>query len=341
MSNSSSWSNKTVLVTGAGGLLGSWLIEQLIKDGANVVALLRDTQASSLFTLKRLSEKIIVVHGNLCDYQSLIRILNEYDVDTVFHLGAQTLVGYANRSPLSTFHSNIEGTWNLLEACRLSPWVKKIIVASSDKAYGDQKILPYTEDTPLQGSHPYDVSKSCSDLIAHSYYKTYNLPVCITRCGNIFGGGDFHYSRIVPGTIKSLFNNERPIIRSNGLFSRDYIFVKDIVDGYIKLAESMDDSSLWGQAFNLSEEKPLTVLDIVQLITTLMKKDTIVPLIKNNATGEILDQHLSCKKARDTFKWKPLFGFEKGLKETIAWYLKYFVKNNLSINNTVQSFLQR
>ena len=341
MSNSSSWSNKTVLVTGAGGLLGSWLIEQLIKDGANVVALLRDTQASSLFTLKRLSEKIIVVQGNLCDYQSLIRILNEYDVDTVFHLGAQTLVGYANRSPLSTFHSNIEGTWNLLEACRLSPWVKKIIVASSDKAYGDQKILPYTEDTPLQGSHPYDVSKSCSDLIAHSYYKTYNLPVCITRCGNIFGGGDFHYSRIVPGTIKSLFNNERPIIRSNGLFSRDYIFVKDIVDGYIKLAESMDDSSLWGQAFNLSEEKPLTVLDIVQLITTLMKKDTIVPLIKNNATGEILDQHLSCKKARDTFKWKPLFGFEKGLKETIAWYLKYFVKNNLSINNTVQSFLQR
>ncbi|MFT6765300.1 MAG: CDP-glucose 4,6-dehydratase [Alteromonas naphthalenivorans] len=341
MNSNFSWNNKNVLVTGAAGLLGSWLIEQLIKDKAHVIALLRDTQVSSLFTLKNLSQKVTIIQGDLCDYQSLVRILNEYDVDTVFHLGAQTLVGYANRSPLSTFHSNIEGTWNLLEACRLSPWVKKIIVASSDKAYGDQEVLPYTEDTPLQGEHPYDVSKSCSDLIAHSYYKTYNLPVCITRCGNIFGGGDFHYSRIIPGTIKALFNNEQPIIRSNGLFSRDYIFVKDIVDGYMKLAESMDDSTIWGQAFNLSEEKPLTVLEVVQLVTLLMNKNNIMPIIQNSASGEILDQHLSCKKAQNILKWSPRFGFKKGLQETISWYVNYFTTQQFVVGGVKEVSINR
>ncbi len=330
------WHRKNVFVTGAFGLLGSWLVRDLVAKGANVIVLIRDIFPTSFLIADGFDKNIIQVQGDLCDYSALIRILNEFDIDTVFHLGAQTIVGYANRSPLSTFHSNIEGTWNLLEACRQSPWVKKIIVASSDKAYGDQKILPYTEETSLQGKHPYDVSKSCTDLIAQSYFHTYKLPVCITRCGNIFGPGDLHWNRIIPGTISSLLKNESPIIRSDGSHIRDYIYVKDVVFAYITLAEQMNDTNMLGHAFNISEEYPISVLELVSLVTRLMKKEHILPSVKNSATAEIQDQHLSCSKFKSMCNWKPSYGLIQGLIETIEWYSNY----NQFLSSSTAVFVQ-
>ena len=317
------FANKNILVTGATGLLGPWLVKELLQQQAHVVTLVRDRVPTSLFFQEKLHEQTSVVWGDLLDYQLILRILNEYNIDHVFHLGAQAIVGYANRSPISTFKSNIEGTWNLLEACRLSPWVSKIIVASSDKAYGEQKTLPYTEETPLQGTHPYDVSKSCTDLIAQSYYHTYGLPVCVTRCGNFFGGGDFHLNRIIPGTIRSIINNQAPVIRSNGTFIRDYIYVKDVVDAYLSLAQQMDRKEILGQSFNFSTDKPYTVIELVELMCSVMGVN-YKPIIQNNASNEIPAQHLSSVKARKLLGWQASYGVVKGLEETISWYKNYF-----------------
>ena len=240
MSRLQHWKNRHVFVTGATGLLGPWLIKELLKNQASVTALVRDFVPNSLFFLDGLDKKVNVVVGDLLQPDLLIRVLNEFEIDTIFHLGAQAIVGFANRSPISTFKSNIEGTWNILESCRQSPWIKKIIVASSDKAYGTHEKLPYNEDAALQGRYPYDVSKSCVDLLSQSYFHTFKLPVCVTRCGNFFGGGDLHFNRIIPGTIASIMKGEPPTIRSNGLFVRDYIYVKDVVDGYLTLAEQIN-----------------------------------------------------------------------------------------------------
>jgi len=330
------WHGRSVFVTGATGLLGGWLVEELVAQGASVTVLMRDQVPASLLIMRGLDKKVNVVSGDLCDFSSLVRILNEFDIEIVFHLGAQAIVGYANRSPLSTFHSNIEGTWNLLEACRLSPWVKKIVVASSDKAYGTAAQLPYTEDMPLLAQHPYDVSKSCSDLLAQSYFYTYQLPVCITRCGNIFGGGDLHFNRIMPATIRSLLADERPIVRSNGLLVRDYVYVKDIVHGYLTIAEKMDDKSIHGHVFNLSEERPLTVLEMVDLIAAELDKKELTPIIQNTAVGEIPEQYLSCAKARKMLGWQAVFGVEKGLQETCAWYREFFKTHPYQVQLPVQ-----
>ncbi len=329
------WKDRSVFVTGASGLLGGWLVDELVARGASVTVLVRDRLPFSLLATRGLENRVNLVAGDLCDFPSLQRILNEFDINTVFHLGAQAIVGYANRSPLSTFHSNIEGTWNLLEACRLSPWVKKIVVASSDKAYGTPEKLPYTEDMPLLARHPYDVSKSCSDLIAQSYFHTYQLPVCITRCGNIFGGGDLHFNRIVPRTIKLLLQDEQPAIRSNGLLIRDYVYVKDVVHGYLLLAEKMDDQKILGEVFNISEETPLTVIEMVQLIAKVMGKGPVSPKIQGVISGEIPEQYLSCEKARKLLGWKAQWGIEQGLKETHQWYKEFFdneVNKNYSVN---------
>lgn len=317
------WKNKNVLVTGAAGLLGPWVVRELLGKQANVYALVRDTIAGSLFFEKDITTQTSVIQGDLLDLSLLMRVINECEIDTVFHLGAQAIVGIANRSPLSTFRSNIEGTWNLLEACRLSPWVKKIVVASSDKAYGTQPVLPYTEAMPLQGRYPYDVSKSCTDLIAQSYFHTYKLPVCITRCGNFFGPGDLHFNRIIPGTIWSVLDHERPIIRTDGTLIRDYIYVKDVADAYVMLAESMDDATLHGESFNFSTDKPYNVKEIVAEILSAMDAAHITPQINNEATCEIPAQHLSSEKARQVLEWKPRYGVRKGLKETIEWYKNY------------------
>jgi len=319
------WKDRQVLLTGASGLVGSWLVDALLSQGAQVVCLVRDSVPDSRFFSEGLDKKVTVASGSLEDRNACERVINEYEPATVFHLGAQTIVQTANRSPLHTFRANIEGTWNLLEACRThGKTVEQIIVASSDKAYGDQKALPYTEQTPLQGRHPYDVSKSCVDLIAQSYAATYSLPVAISRCGNFFGGGDLNFNRIVPGTIQSLFKNEAPVIRTDGKYVRDYIYVKDAVSAYLTLAEKYK-PSLCGQAFNFSNETQMTTLEMVALISKLMKKG-IAPKILNNASGEIRDQHLSAKKAREVLGWKAKYGIEEGLKETIGWYSAYFGK---------------
>lgn len=248
------WKDRNVFVTGCTGLLGSWLTKALVERKANVTGLIRDyIPGSNLYGLQ-LNEKINVVRGNVEDYLLLERILNEYEVDTVFHLAAQTIVTIANRNPLSTFETNIKGTWNILEACRRSAIVTRIVAASSDKAYGDQLTLPYDEHTPLEGRHPYDVSKSCSDLICRAYYETYKLPVCVTRCGNFYGGGDLNFNRIVPGTIRSVINNEAPIIRGDGKSIRDYFYIEDGAIAYMTLAEKMDNQKIHGEAFNFSNE---------------------------------------------------------------------------------------
>ena len=233
------WRDRPTLVTGATGLVGSWLIRRLLEAGADVVCLVRDWVPGSELVHSKVLDQVKVVRGDICDRDLLERVLGEYEINTVFHLAAQTIVGIANRNPISTFESNITGTWNVLEACRRSPLVKAVVVASSDKAYGDQEELPYSEDTPLEGRHPYDVSKSCADLIAQAYGKTYQLPVAITRCGNFYGGGDLNWNRIVPGTIRSVLRGERPVIRSDGQFVRDYFYVEDGAACYMLLAEKL------------------------------------------------------------------------------------------------------
>lgn len=314
------WTDRRVLVTGATGFLGSWLTEDLLESGASVVALVRDKVPASPFFTKPVFKKAICADGALEDYFLMERLLNEYEIETVFHVAAQTIVGVANANPLSTFETNIRGSWNLLEACRRSPRVKRIIVASSDKAYGDQKILPYTEDAPLQGRHPYDVSKSCVDLICRSYYETYKLPVSVTRCGNLYGGGDMNFNRIVPGTIRSLLREERPVIRSDGKLVRDYFYVKDAAQAYMRLAELFDEKAVAGEAFNFSNENQMSALEICERIIKLMKAEHLKPQVMNEAKGEIRHQYLSAAKARRVLGWKPRFSLDEGLRESIAWY---------------------
>jgi CDP-glucose 4,6-dehydratase len=267
------------------------------------------------------------VRGDLRDQALLERCLGEYEIDTVFHLAAQTIVGIANCNPISTFESNIQGTWALLEAARRSPRVKQIVIASSDKAYGDQETLPYDESTPLEGRHPYDVSKSCADLIAQAYAKSYGLPVSITRCGNFYGGGDLNWNRIVPGTIRSALKGERPVIRSDGKFIRDYFYVEDGAAAYMLLAERMAaDRSLCGQAFNFSNEIQVTVLELVTLLLHTLASG-LQPDVRNEASNEIRHQYLSAAKAKAVLGWKPLFTLEQGLALTVEWY-KEFLKRD-------------
>ena len=314
------WQDRPVLVTGATGLLGGWLTRRLIENGASVVALVRDWVPASEFVREGLASKVNVVRGGLASPYLLDRALGEYEVEVVFHLAAQTIVSIANRNPLSTFESNVRGTWNLLEACRRSPKVKSVVIASSDKAYGEQKILPYKEDMPLQGQHPYDVSKSCADLIAQSYAHTFGVPVAITRCGNFYGGGDLNWNRVVPGTIRSIIRGQRPIIRSDGKYVRDYFYIEDGAAAYMLLAERLfEDSELGGEAFNFSNEAQISVLDLVNSILAKMESK-LKPEIQNQVSNEIRHQFLSAERARTELKWSPMFTLDEGLEKTIAWY---------------------
>ncbi len=326
--NRSFWKDRNVFVTGATGLLGSWLVKSLVSAQANVVCLIRDTVPSSELALSGTQQKINIVHGDLDDYFTVLRGINEYEIETVFHLGAQTIVGTAARSALSTFESNIKGTWNVLEACRnCSKLVKRVVVASSDKAYGSHPKLPYTEDTPLQGRFPYDVSKSCTDLLSFSYFTTHKLPVGVTRCGNLYGGGDLNWSRIVPGTVRSVLRGERPIIRSDGKFVRDYFYVEDAVAAYIDFAEQMDRPELHGEAFNFGTETPVTVIDLVNKILKGMDARGVEPVILNEANHEIREQYLDCTKARTRLKWHAQFPLEKGLVRAVDWYKRFFAEH--------------
>ena len=318
------WQDRPTLVTGATGLLGGWLVRRLLDAGADVVCLVRDWVPQSELVRARLIDRVKVVNGDVRSQSLIERVLGEYEIDTVMHLAAQTIVGIANRNPVSTFKTNIGGTWALLEACRRSPAVKQIVVASSDKAYGEHEQLPYNEDAPLAGRHPYDVSKSCADLIAQAYAATYDLPVAITRCGNLYGGGDLNWNRIVPGTMRSVLRDQRPVVRSDGKFVRDYFYVEDGAAANMSLAEKLSsDPSLKGQAFNFSNETQVTVLELVERILKLMDSD-LEPEVRNEAVNEIRRQYLSAEKARTVLGWQPLFTLDEGLRATIAWYRDFF-----------------
>jgi CDP-glucose 4,6-dehydratase len=322
--NRAFWLDRPTFVTGGTGLVGSWLVKRLIEAGADVVCLVRDWVPQSELVRTGTLENVKVVHGDIRDRQVLERALGEYEIDTVIHLAAQTIVTIANRNPISTFETNIAGTWNLLEACRRSPRVKQVVVASSDKAYGDQEILPYDETTPLQGQHPYDVSKSAADLIAYTYAKSFDLPVAITRCGNFYGGGDLNWNRIIPGTIRSILREQRPVIRSDGEYIRDYFYVEDGAAAYMLLVEQLAARpELKGQAFNFSNEIQVSVREIVDLILKEMKPE-LSPDIRNEVSNEIRHQYLSAEKARRELNWTPMFTLNEGLRKTIDWYKDYF-----------------
>ena len=320
------WLDRPTFVTGGSGLVGSWLVQRLVAAGADVVCLVRDWVPQSELVRTGTLERVKVVRGDIRDREVLERAIGEFEIDTVLHLAAQTIVTIANRNPLSTFESNIAGTWNLLEACRRSPKVKQIVVASSDKAYGDQEKLPYAENTPLQGQHPYDVSKSCADLIANSYAVSYDLPVCITRCGNFYGGGDLNWNRIIPGTIRSILRGQRPVIRSDGQYIRDYFYVEDGAAAYMLLAEQLAGRpELRGEAFNFSNEIQVTVSQIVEKIVALMGAPYAAD-IRNEVSNEIRHQYLSAEKARRLLNWSPMYTLDEALGKTIEWYRGFLEK---------------
>jgi len=327
MVTSTFWQDRPTFVTGGTGLVGSWLVKRLVEFNADVVCLIRDWVPQSELINSGVIKRVKVVRGDVRDRDLLERILGEYEVDTVIHLAAQTIVTIANRNPISTFETNIAGTWNLLETCRRSPIVKQIVVASSDKAYGDQEKLPYNENTPLQGQHPYDVSKSAADLIAYTYAKSFDLPVAITRCGNFYGGGDLNWNRIIPGTIRSILRKQRPIIRSDGEYIRDYFYVEDGAAAYMFLTEQLSvRPELRGQAFNFSNEIQVSVKGIVDRILRVMKSD-LIPDIRNEVSNEIRHQYLSAEKARRLLGWHPIYTLNQGLAKTIEWYQDFLEVN--------------
>ena len=320
------WRDRPVLVTGATGLLGGWMVRRLIALGADVVCLVRDWNPNSLLLRGDLVSKVTLVRGDINDQELIERVLAEYEIDTVEHVAAQTIVGTALKSPIGTFETNIGGTWRMLEACRRIG-TKRIVIASSDKAYGEQQNLPYTEETPLSGQHPYDASKSCADILAQTYAHTYGTQIAITRCGNFFGGGDLNWNRLVPGTIRSILRGNDPVIRSDGTFTRDYIYIEDAVEAYLDLSMALvQRPELAGEAFNFSTETPLSALKVVELILAAMGSK-LKPDIRNEARAEIPHQYLSAAKARNILGWKPYIAFDDALVRTIEWYRDYFQEN--------------
>jgi CDP-glucose 4,6-dehydratase len=318
--NKQFWQDRPTFVTGGTGLVGSWLVSKLIAAGADVVCLIRDWVPQSELVRGHSIEQVKVVRGDVRDQALLERVLGEYEIDTVLHLAAQTIVGIANRNPVSTFETNVGGTWSMLEACRRSSTVKQIVIASSDKAYGEHDVLPYSEEAPLVGRHPYDVSKSCADLIARAYAETYQSPVAITRCGNFYGGGDLNWNRLVPGTIRSAIRGQRPVIRSDGQYVRDYFYAEDGALANMLLAERLaHNPELCGEAFNFSNETQMTVFELVDRILSLMNSQ-LQPEVRSEATNEIRHQYLSAAKARRVLDWQPNFTLDEGLRRTIDWY---------------------
>lgn len=317
--NKSFWKNKNVLVTGYEGFLGSNLTKRLVNYGANVIGIDVKIKRKKTILTEYEYKGMVIIKGSVTNCNLVKNVLKKYKIEYVFHLAAEAIVDECYKKPLRAFSSNICGTWMMLEACRNFPAIKSIVIASSDKAYGSHKELPYREDAPLQGNHPYDVSKSCADLIANTYYNTYRVPVAVTRCGNIYGPGDFNYSRLVPDAIRCALQNKQFIIRSDGKFTRDYVYVEDIINGYVTLAEKMKKLKLYGEAFNFSNENPVTVIELVKKIYQIIGRKLNYRIL-NDARCEIKHQYLSSKKARGTLNWKPTYGLDKGLNLTINWY---------------------
>lgn len=323
------WEGRRVFVTGATGFVGTWIVHTLVKSGARVVCLVRDVDPHTLFFQGGVDKQMVLAFGTLQDYFLIERVLRQYEIDTCFHLAAEAVVPVAGGSPLSTFESNIRGTWHVLEAVRRVPAVERLVVASSDKAYGSQTRLPYSEDDPLRGRHPYDVSKSCADLLAQAYGETYGLAVGITRCANIYGPGDMNWSRLIPGTIRSIFRGEPPVIRSNGRYTRDYLYIADAVDAYLELARRLDDPAVRGQAFNFGHGVPVSVLGLVRKLIALGPDPDLAPQVTDTARGEIRDQFLSSEKAKRLLGWQARWNLEEGLTRTFRWY-EAFLRNGPS-----------
>ena len=323
--NKKFWRNKKVLITGFEGFLGSNLTKTMISSGAKVFGLDIKVGRKDTILTKADYSKITVIKGSVANYELVKKIILSNNIDTIFHLAAEALVGKGYLYPRKAFLSNICGTWNILDAARILGKVESVIVASSDKAYGSHAKLPYKEDYPLIANHPYDVSKSCADLLAYTYAHTYNLPVAVTRCGNIYGPGDFNFSRLIPDSMRCLYFDRKLSIRSDGKFVRDYVYVDDIVDGYIRIAEVLRKYDLSGEAFNLSDEKPITVLKLIDKINKIGISDKKLSYkILNKAKYEIKKQYLSSEKARRILGWKPSNSLEGGLKKTAGWYFNYF-----------------
>jgi CDP-glucose 4,6-dehydratase len=318
------WHGRTALVTGATGLLGSWLVPALERRGARVVIVVRDLVPDSLLRTNGAADRCVTVLGDVTDGRLLERVLVEHEVDAVFHLAAQTQVEHALRDPVGTFESNVKGTWEVLDACRRSRRPQRIVVASSDKAYGAQPELPYTEGTPLEGRHPYDVSKSCTDLIAQSYALSYELPIVVTRCGNLYGGGDLNFNRLVPGVIRDAYEGRRPALRSDGAPIRDYLYVEDAAEAYIMLAERAHEPGVAAEAWNFSIETQLTAAEMARRVLAACGREDLELDIRGTATHEILHQYLSAEKARTRLGWQAAYGLDEGLRRSAEWYHEYF-----------------
>ena len=330
------WKEKKVFITGITGFLGSWLAVELLKRRAQVTGLVRDQVPESNFNLSGVAKRVSIVHGSLTDFDVVSRALLEYEIEYCFHLAAQAIVGAANQNPLPTFESNIRGTWTILEAARRTSGIRGVIVASSDKAYGTQAV-PYREDAPLLGEHPYDVSKACAEQIARTYAKSFGLAVGVTRCSNLYGGGDLNFSRIIPGTIRSLLLDESPIIRSDGSPVRDYIYVGDVVNGYLGLGERVEEEGIRGQAFNLGTSEPISVLDLTNRLIAISGKGHLQPMIlgRGKMPGEIDRQYLSISKAKGLLGWSPSVSLDGGLRETYSWYKQFFQSHKSFVVNGV------
>ena len=319
------WENKNVFVTGADGFIGGWVAKTLVERGAKVTTIIRDDKIKDSLDLHEIREKVNIIKGDIVDYELMQRVMNEYSIQYVFHLAAQPLVEIATRSPLSTFESNIKGTWSILESARLTKTIEGVIVASSDKAYGDQEKLPYSEDQPLLGIYPYDASKVCADILTRSYFKSFGLPIVVTRNANTYGGGDLNFGRIIPGAVISSLQGKELIIRSDGTPERDYLYVKDAVESYLLLAENIKNKDVNGEAFNTGSGIPLSVIEVFKTIVKLTERG-IEPKILGEAKNEIDGQYLSVEKIEKTLGWKAKYTLEEGLKETIDWYRNYLVK---------------
>jgi CDP-glucose 4,6-dehydratase len=326
LSESNFWKDRPTLVTGATGFLGQTVSRQLVGFGADVISLVRSSATDRGSASSFLNSNTTVANGDVRDQAGLENLLAKHKIDTVFHFAAQTIVGSANKDPIPTFEANIAGTWAILEACRKAGSIRQMVLSSSDKAYGEAKSLPYTEELALLGGRPYETSKACADLLAQSYASAFGIPVAITRCGNFYGPGDFNWSRIVPGTVRSVVKGERPLIRSDGLFVRDYFHIQDGASANLLLAEKLaGDPTLKGQAFNFSNETYVTVLDLVKKILAYMNS-SLEPDVRNEASNEIRNQSLSAQKARRILGWKPHFTLDERLGQTIDWYVDYFSK---------------
>ncbi|MFQ6099392.1 MAG: NAD-dependent epimerase/dehydratase family protein [Armatimonadota bacterium] len=319
------WTDTNVLVTGAAGFLGSHLAARLVSEGAHVVALLLDDPAESNFDILGLRSRTTCVWADVADRAALERILAVYEIDCVFHLAAQAIVGVANRAPLSAFESNVRGTYVLLEACRHAPSVSRVVVASSDKAYGCQERLPYTEDSPLLAQYPYDASKACADILARCYHATYGLPVAVTRCANLYGGGDLNFSRIVPDTMRSVVAGKPPVIRSDGTPERDYLYIDDAVAAYVALARALPREDVAGRAFNFGSGEPVSVLRLVEAIISVSGHPELQPQILGTSKhGEIDRQWLDSSEAERVLGWRADTPLSEGLATTFEWYARFF-----------------